>query len=64
MSKKPSVAEMRNAAYEISRKYAERLAHAYPSHVEKYIDEYQGELPDVDDFFAWLEGYEFGDDQP
>jgi hypothetical protein len=54
------VVEMKNAAFEISRKYADRMAHAYADSVEKYAAEYEGELPDVDDFFAWLEGYDWG----
>lgn len=48
------------AAAEVAAKMAERMQKAYTISVIKYIEDYDAE-PDEDDFFTWLEVYDFGE---
>lgn len=47
-------------AREIAEKFAARMPKAYESSVAKYLKHYD-EPPDEDDFWGWLEGYDWAD---
>jgi len=48
-------------AEKMARKYADRLVEKYVAGVTKYADDYitDGNDADDDDFFAWVEGYDW-----
>jgi len=50
------------AAEEIAQKYAQRLVASYKQSVSNYFESYT-DLPDDDDFFAWVESYEWSDSE-
>ena len=44
----------------IAEKLAAKMPAAYEDSVYKYLENYE-EPPDEDDFFAWLEGYDWAE---
>ena len=49
-------------AREIAERIAKRMPHAYEDSVREYVKHYD-EPPSEDDFWAWLEGYDWADKQ-
>ena len=62
---KSKTVEYEAAARAVAQKYADRMVRGYTACVVKYLSDYE-DPPDDDDFFAWLEGYEWNEpkDQP
>ena len=52
--------EYEAAARAVAQKYADRLVRCYVAGVIRYLDQYT-QPPDEEDFFAWLEGYEWNE---
>lgn len=57
---KPTKEQLEARAKEVVEKFAARLVKAYPAWCVKYSKHY-AELPDEDDFFAWIEGYDWSE---
>lgn len=51
---------MAQRAKEIAEKFVARAPIAYAASVKRYAEHYD-EMPDEDDFFAWLEGYDWAE---
>lgn len=54
-----TIEEIAERAEAVAKEMSARVVPAYIASVKRYPEGYKDNLPDAEDFFAWLEGYDW-----